>query len=314
MIGIALKKYAEANGMKIDAGVGYGSLRGYATTLSEGSGFKQLDITTGFPEGGMEAFQASIRTVDITREYRVRNISMGTRQISVIFNDNPGTMKKIEAFVDWFYPLLAQAGATGANICTECGSEVTAGTWNLIDGIAYHLHDSCAETIRETISAQEDQRKLADTGSYLNGTIGAFLGAALGAVVWALILSAGYFASLVGLLIGWLAEKGYTLFKGKQGKGKVAVLICAIIFAVLLGTVAGEGLSLVQMITSGQLPDWSVSEVPVLLLILLIESPEYLLAVLGNVGMGLLFAALGTYYILKKAGQEVSGIKIVTLK
>jgi len=314
MIGPGLKKYALANGMKVDAGVGYGSLRGYATTLSEGSGYKKLDITTRFPEGGMETFQAAIQSVDVTREYRVQNISMGTRQISVIFTDNPGTMKKLEAFVDWFYPLLAQSGAAGANICTECGAELTAGNWILIDGIAYHLHESCAAKIQEQLTAQETQRKQEDTGTYWGGALGAFLGAALGAVVWAIVLSAGYFASVVGLLIGWLSEKGYTLLKGKQGKGKVFILILAIIFAVLLGTLAGEYLSLVQMVSSGEIADWTVSEVPLLLMALFLTSSEYTLAVLGNVLMGLLFAGLGTFYILKKASQEVSGTKMITLK
>ena len=39
MIGSGLKKYALENGLKVAQGVGYGSFRGYAATLSEGSGY-----------------------------------------------------------------------------------------------------------------------------------------------------------------------------------------------------------------------------------------------------------------------------------
>ena len=38
MIGSALKKMARENGMTVQGGVAYGSLRGFAATLSEGSG------------------------------------------------------------------------------------------------------------------------------------------------------------------------------------------------------------------------------------------------------------------------------------
>ena len=36
-------------------------------------------------------------------------------------------------------------------------------------------------------------------------------------------------AAVGGLLIGFLALKGYDLFKGKQGKGKVAILIVIVL-------------------------------------------------------------------------------------
>lgn len=48
MIGSGLKKLAKENGLRVSNGVAYGSLRGYAATLSEGSGFKQIVISTKF--------------------------------------------------------------------------------------------------------------------------------------------------------------------------------------------------------------------------------------------------------------------------
>jgi hypothetical protein len=47
---------------------------------------------------------------------------------------------------------------------------------------------------------------------------------------------------------------------------------------------------------------------------LLIDNSEYLSATLGNVAIGLLFAGLGVFSLLRKAGQDVAGQKFVVLE
>lgn len=313
MIGSGLKKLAKQYGLTVSNGVAYGSLNGYATTLSEGSGYKRIDISTRFTEPGQQQLQAAVNEIDANRKFRVQNMTFGSRWISIVFADTVGTMKKIEEFVAWFYPLLAQTGAAGANICPECGAEVSAGGWYLLSGVAYHFHESCADKVQSEFSAEDQQRKDEDTGSYGQGLLGAILGAILGAVVWAVVLMAGYVASIVGLLIGWLAEKGYTLLHGKQGKGKLAILIVAVIIGVLLGTFAGEALALAQMIGSGELEGFTYGQIPALLIAVLMESEEAAGAMASNVLMGLLFAGLGVFALLKKANAEVSGVKLKKL-
>lgn len=114
-------------------------------------------------------------------------------------------------------------------------------------------------------------------------------------------------------MIGWLAEKGYTLLKGKTGKGKVVILILAVIFGVLLGTMAADAVSLVGMINSGELYGYTYADIPLMIVIMFLESPEYLSATLSNMGLGLLFAALGVFALLRKAGKEAAGTKFVKL-
>lgn len=314
MIGTALKKLAKQHGMTVASGVAYGSLKGYATTLSEGAGYKRIDIATKFPEvGQQEQLRMAVNTVDLQKQYRVQTLEINAKRISIVFLDNPGTMKRLEAFIDWFYPLLEQYGATGVNVCLECGGDITSGSWHLVNGVAFHFHDSCAAHLERELADGEQQRKEADTGSYVQGLIGALLGAALGAVVWALVLLMGYVASVVGLLIGWLAEKGYTLLHGKQGKGKVAILILAIVLGVVLGTLVSDGIYLGQMISKGELVGYSLADIPSMILFLLVADSEYLRTTAGNIGMGLLFAALGVFALLRKTGKEVSGNKMQKL-
>lgn len=315
MIGSGLKKLANQHGMTVGSGVAYGSLMGYASTLSEGSGWKRIDVATRFTEHAQqEAFLSALNAVDIKREYRVQSMQVGQRMINVVFADTVGTMGKIEAFVAWFYPLLDQFGALKADICLECGMQITAGGWYMVDGVVYHMHETCAERVGRDLETDAQKRKEEDTGSYGKGFLGAMLGALVGSAVWAVVLYLGYVASLVGLLIGWLAEKGYTLMKGKQGKGKIIILIVAIIFGVLIGTLLPDVVMLVQMIGAGELPpEITYGDIPALIVFLMAEDAEYLTATLSNAGMGLLFAALGVFALLRKTKQEVSDITIKKL-
>ena len=314
MIGSGLKKLAGENGMKVSNGVAYGSLRGYAATLSEGNGYKQIVLTTKFTDPArLQELQTQVNGRNIQRELRVQNMTFAPDGISIVFLDNPGTMKKIGEFIDWFWPMLEQSGATRWDICTECGCAVTGGCWKLVDGVAFYLHEGCAARMVRGIEEEERSRKEADTGNYVTGLLGALAGSALGAVLWAFVLNMGYVASVVGLVIGWLAEKGYNLFRGKQGRAKVVILILAIIFGVLLGNFAADGFTLASMINNGEIRGFDLGDIPFMILQLL-GDPDYLRATVSNILMGLLFAGLGVFSLLRKAGKEVSRTKVIDLE
>lgn len=314
MIGSGLKKFAVENGLRVAKGVAYGNLRGFAATLSEGSGYKQIVITTKFADPNkLQELQAAVNQKNIAREYRVQRLDFGVDGIRIVFGDTVGTMKKIAAFVDWFFPMLHVYGVQDAELCGECGGQLTGGCWKLINGVAYHMHESCAEHVRGQIASDNESRKLESEGSYVTGLFGALLGAAIGAVVWALVLNAGYVASLVGLLIGWLAEKGYNLLKGKQSKGKVVILAVAVVLGVVMGTFAADVMTLVQLINETEGMMMTYGDIPQFLLMLLQEDAEYAAAVATNIGTGLLFAGLGVFALLRKTGAEVADQKFVDL-
>lgn len=315
MIGSGLKKLAQENNMKLDRGVAYGSLQGYAATMFEGSGWKSICFSTTFADPAQK--NLLINTVfasNLQKTYRVQNITFPDNGVHVVFADTIGTMPKIREFINWFIPLLQQHNASAWNVCTECGMEITDGKWMLINGVAYFMHESCAQKAVRELESENERRIQEDTGNYLTGTLGAFAGALVGSVVWALVLMLGYVASLVGLLIGWLADRGYRLAKGKNGKAKIAILIVAIIFGVAAGTIGADVISLIQWINSGELTDIVIADIPALILYTFVTDGEYRAATLGNMGMGLLFAALGVYWLVIRTGKEVSGGKIVELK
>jgi hypothetical protein len=307
MIGRTYKKFAEENGLQIAQGVAFGNFRGYSATLSEGSGYKQIVINTKFTDPArLQELQAALNQRNLSREFRVQNLQFHAQGIAIVFQDNPGTMKKIQAFVDWFMPLLPLYGATGVNCCAECGFEVTGGRWVLINGVAFHMHDACAQKAMQSIAEDNTQQAQEAKGSYLSGFIGALLGATVGAVLWALILLAGYVASIVGLVIGILAEKGYNLLKGKQGKAKVAILILAVLFGVIVGTLGADVFTLLGMISNGEIP-LAPGDIPLYIISLFAGVEEYRSATLASIGQGILFAGLGVFALLRKTGKDVSG-------
>lgn len=315
MVSSGLKKFATENGMKVAQGVAYGNLQGFAATMVDGSNIKVITFATGFADAEQERqFKQAVDAVDVAKAYRVRNVGMNRRTIQIVFNDTIGTMKKIRAFMEWFIPLLRQYNASSWNVCPECGMEIAAGRWVLINGIAYYMHDACAEKVNREIQEDNTRQKEEDTGSYISGIVGAILGALVGSVLWALVLSAGYVASIVGFVIGWLAEKGYNLFKGKQGKGKVAILIVAVIIGVIVGTFALDAYEIMTMISTGEIEGVSIAQIPLIIFYTLIDNSEYLSYILSNVGIGLLFAGLGVFSLLRKAGKEVAGQKYIVLE
>lgn len=315
MVASGLKKLAKEYGMKVDKGIAYGSMGGFAATLSEGAGYKLIVFSTHFddPVGRANVMDA-LASKNVQKEFHVNNYAVEAKTIGIHFLDNTGTMKKIGQFLEWFLPLLRENGASPANICPQCGMPVTDGQWCSIDGTAHFFHRPCAAQVQRQLEQEHETRLQEDNGSYTTGLIGALLGATLGAVVWGIVLNMGYMAALVGLLIGFLAERGYRLLRGRLGKGKVVILILSVIFGVVLGTFLGEALGVYELIRSGQAGALQVSQIPLLIYAVLIEDAEARRSVLTNILMGLFFAGLGTFSVLHQAKRETSATKFIALK
>ena len=306
MITTKLLKLATQFGMKSSAGVAYGSVMGYATTFSEGNGYKLIAISTGFSDPAqISQLQALVNGQDLKNQYLIQQISFGSRQIRITFRTTRNTEEKMQAFISWFYSLLPQYGATGISVCPVCGQPITDGGWKLLGDTAYYMHEPCALQVRQSLEAQTTQKQEEDTGSYGWGLLGAILGAALGGVLWAVVLGFGYVAALVGLVIGLLAEKGYRLLKGKEGKAKVLILLLAVIFGVVFGTFLTEAYDILKL-------GFAFQEIPQVLQIALMDS-EYTGYLIGRVLLGLLFAGLGVFSLLRKTGQEISGPRMINL-
>ncbi len=326
MIGSGLKKFAKQNGMKIARGVAYGSFYGYAATFCEGSGWKRIVVSTRFPDPAKrDALRAALAQQNLTTQYRVKSLEIFEDGIGILFLDNPGTMKKIEAFCQWVFPQLADYEATGADICSECGAPILdKGCWKLLYETAHHMHQTCAQKLQDQLDDEQAQRQQEETGSYFTGLIGALIGALLGAVVWGLVLHMGFVASIVGFLIGFLAEKGYTLLKGRKGRGKVFILAGVTILGVLIGNIGYDAVIWAAEIAK-YAPDAAITlngaeipvsygDIPMLIGYFFTNNSEYRSGMILNCLMGIGFALLGVWSILRKAKKETTAPKAIDLE
>lgn len=157
------------------------------------------------------------------------------------------------------------------------------------------------QTQRPQAPVASNPQVQAAAGSYGSGLIGALLGALIGAVVWAAVYSIGFVSGLVGLLVGFLAVKGYDILKGKQAKGKIAILIIAVIFGVVAGTFGGLCLDVINTLNELGISmdsfDWALE--------VCLEDSEVQGEIAANLGMGLVFAGLGVFGLIRNEWDKL---------
>lgn len=308
MIGGKLKKLAEQYGLKISGGVAYGNLLGYAVTLREDGGCKTILISTVFPDVTLKAqLETFLKQQNLARTYQLQSLKLGPTYIRITFSNVLGIMKKVESFIEWFFPLLGRYGATRFGTCPVCGEPIMEiGQWKLVNDMAVYMHGGCTEQLRQSLGATDGKPKTEEGASYFWGAIGAVLGAILGSILWALILVWGYVASIVGFVIGWLANVGYDKLRGKKGKAKVLILLLAVVIGVAVGYFGYLAYYLVH--------DYSVPFRQTLSVTLnLLQDREFLGDVMADVFVGLIFAGLGVFSLLHQTGKDVSGNKMTDL-
>ena len=304
MIGYALKKLANENGMNIDHGMAYGEFCGYAVSFFEGSGWKEITVSCRFPDTQKKnELQETLTLANLRKMYRITDWTIKEKGIYVRFYDNPGTMKRIYAFLEWFFPLLDQSDATKAGICPHCGTQISNGTWQIVGDMAVYMHDSCINHLHRLEDDKAVIEKEEKASSYFKGTLGAIAGAMIGSVIWGAVFYFGYFASVIGVIIGIFASKGYDLANGKQTKKKNIILVVAAFVAVVTGILGAHCYDYANIILSGGLPGYRLEDVPSLLLDSLQDS-AFLRNFLSNVGAGMVFALVGLRLIVRKVNKE----------
>ena len=302
MLGSGLKTLAKELGLKISDGIAFGEYLGYNLTFSEGMGYKQLGISTKAPaEEKIDAFLNNLPDGDaLFKEFRVNNITVNADAVIVNFHDNPGTLAKFRDFLNWILPQLKAQNFSGADLCPLCGSKIAnQDPWKLDEAVAHHVHAQCADSAEMRSALLVEQLRAEDTGSYATGFVGALIGSVLGAIPWAIALYFGFFVSMLGFVIGFLAQKGYDLARGRIGKGKIAIVIIASIFGVLLGNVLSDVMMLTQLIRNGEIFGATLGDIPGMLTAAYTDI-EFLKGTMADLGMGLFFALLGMYGMIRE--------------
>lgn len=307
MTGISYKKFSSQYNMKSFSGVQYGEVQGFLVTLSEGAGYKSASVCVSFPTPEVEqTLLAELYAPEMAKQYRLQGVQrMNTGVLTLVFYDNPGTLKRIQAFFDWFFPHLREIGAQGVSHCAICGQPFgeLPGSLKFCNGVVMPVHDSCVQSVKRE-AAQEMEEFHAEPKQYGRGFFGGLLGGIVGAIPWAIVYYLGYFVGWLGLLIGFTVKKGYELLGGKPGRAKFWIILLITLLAVAFGQLLGDGIELAKAIADGDLPLFTYSQIPGLIIDSLIIDSDYLRATLLNFVIGVIFAMLGIFGILREVKQE----------
>lgn len=280
MIAMALRKLARENNMTVSDGYGYGSFRGYDTVLFEGMGTKTIMISGYWQDDSKkEAFEKMLEGIDLMKKYRLMDCDVSIDGLCLIFHDNPGTMKKLLACLDWLMPLLPEYGLLGSDYCCACGRRFEIDEpWERVLDIPARVHAGCLETVRR--KAEEDERELErqmellqkeeekkfiedDEGSTVGkGIAGAMLGALLGALLFAAFYMVGEYSVLFGFFISYSAYKFYDRFHGKKGRTKMITVLFATLFGVLFAIVIGFVGAMILFVAFEEIPGATYGDVP----------------------------------------------------
>lgn len=296
MLSSAYKKFANENGLKIKHGIAYGMLNNYAVLLFEGIGWKGISVGCKLSDENVLTLQSIIKDVDFRKKFRINSFNVSKYKVCIKLVDTIGTMNNFYNLNSWLFPTLDNLNATKANICPYCDTELDFGNkWIQADDVVYHIHESC---INKIIPKEEDKIN----ASYLKGFIGAFIGALIGIIPHTLIyIFWGRLTYYLGLLIGFLANKGYMIANGKNGKMKVPILLLVMIIVVIffpfIGVViytAVEAKKVYQSVDLLKIVSYYLNE------------KNFLIGYLADMGISLVFAIGGFALMIidKKIGPK----------
>lgn len=305
MVGMKLKQLGEEWGMTTASGMTYGVVNGYMVTMSEGMGYKQIDISAFVPPETRDGLDVFLQQPDHQKNYWLKQALLYEQGVRLTFLDNPGTMKRLRKFLDMALSQLKEAQALGADFCVHCHRPIGAQqvAVKAVNGVAQCWHIDCTRELYAQ-AAQETMIHETENKQYGRGFLGALLGALVGAIPWAIIYYFGWIVGWLGFLIGILAKKGYELMGGRVGKAKFWIVLCCTLLGVLVGQFGGDAITIVHLFAEEGVENWSILDIPSLIAYLLLNDSEYLVGTLGSLFMGVLFSVLGTYGILKEIRTE----------
>lgn len=202
-------------------------------------------------------------------------------------------------------PFCANCGTQlddGAKFCGACGTPVQAAA--PANNVEINNNQWQIDSMRYSKEAASNYMEVQNSLSknYLLGFIGALVGGLIGAIPWGIVSSLGWFVGWLGFLIAILASKGYDLMKVKPNINKLWCVIVAIIVGVMFGQIISDVISIA---TDSEVR----SDLALIFNYYKNHFGEYLKINAANLGMGYLFAALGSFSVIRDIRIENRRLK-----
>ena len=206
--------------------------------------------------------------------------------------------EQMTVFMNAMADALRAAGVQPAATCAHCGGQ-TPDSLCLVKTSFQPVHAACVRNVKE--EAVEKAQQNEEAGSYLTGTLGAILGTLVGIIPSVLtILYMERIYALLFALVPLAAMFGYRLFKGKQTKASIAIIIVLSILGVYVLQSAVVVISVAQE-TGFTVGEAASDVIPYLL------TGEGITDVVSNSVMEFLFMALGFFFAWRYLAQTNTG-------
>ena len=314
MIGSALKKIAKSYGMTKKEGYAYGEVLGYLMTFDEGMGYKRIDVALALANGDDRRETISGFINESKAYYKISDYKIYDSYLEVYFFDTIGTKQRIVEFIGAISKKLSQLSIPQGKTCSVCFSEKEETIKVIkINNAAVYAHESCSSNIEKAVQSH-NELFAAEKKNHLSGALGALIGGLVGTIPWILVYMLGFFVGWLGFVIGLAANKGYVLFKGKNSKLKPWIIIFTVIICVVVAQFVAESIEVVKYFSAEGYMNYSFGDVARTIIYTFRDVPEYKSAIIGNIGLGFLFAGLGVLNLIKTLTMESKDQKLSVIK
>lgn len=120
-----LKKFAKSNGLHIQHKTATGHLQGHTVTVSEGKEIVTIQMSSYFENANKQQdFEEALNRKLLSRDLRVLELKFLPTYISATLSYRcPADIANVEAFVNYFFPLLIQYGAVRTGNTLEASAK-----------------------------------------------------------------------------------------------------------------------------------------------------------------------------------------------
>ncbi len=305
-----LEKIMELCSLKRYGDIAYGSVNGISVNVvyntMSSSAFVHFFIGR---ESGVSLSEINLFLKENHKEFRAKNAQQNGSAVTIMLDSQVKRIKPehVAAFLDKSTAYLTQQGYRSG--CSVCGQDNDEG-FTQQGGFVLQMCAPCHERLAAATTQIKQERAV--TGSYLTGLLGAVLGAIVGIIPWVLIGMLGYIAGISGLIMAFLAYKGYLLLRGKRGPGMTWILILVLFVFTYVAVLTSVGVEAYQASVEAGL---SVGQL-IYLVFIAPFTPELFDtgALWGNIALGWFFAALGSFAFLRKTNKEAVGADLAVTR
>lgn len=169
---------------------------------------------------------------------------------------------------------------------------------------------------QKRIEAEREEREIAReyfkkyntlSDNYFVGFVGAMLGGLVGAIPWAIVSNMGWFVAWLGGVIALAASKGYDLVNVKMSMKKIWFVAIAVVNGVFAGQIMSDLISFAL--------DEELAGMFAFAVAYYFENIGEMISINSeNLFLGLFFAALGGFGVLRNIRKEMKIINILKEK